>query len=175
MQTPDIKHNTNPKMRYEITLTIKDAPGPFDSIDGAALYDIANKECSPFNSFIGIYNHPPTQDSRLTLSQMSDREYIGSTYLDLLQDEDYYGLGVCHWAMDRVIFRMKAGSSEFVASILRDEIISQQPQTVYLSKRAYMDRSIESGIGNSTLLNDAVRQHPEQFFPATITAKENFQ
>ena len=175
VNTPDISHNPDPKMGYEITLTIKDAPGSFDSIDAAALYDVANNECSPFDKFIGIHRHPPTQDIHLPVIPMSDHEYTATAYLDLLKDEDYYDLGVCHWTMDRVIFRLKAGNAEFVASILRNNIISQQPATIYLLKQAYVDRATDSRPGNSTLLNDVVKRHPELFFPVTIVARESFQ
>lgn len=173
-QHPHVTHNAHPKMRYEITLTIKDAPGLFDSVTGSALYEVTNEKCSPFSKFMGIYRPPSIQDNQLLVTQVSDHEYVVTTYLDLMKDEDYYDLGVCHWAMNQVIFRLKAGGAEFIASILRDEIISQQPTTIYLLKEAYLHRA-EHSSGNSMLLNDMVRQHPDRFFPVTLTAREQFE
>lgn len=174
-QHPHVTHNAHPKMRYEITLTIKDAPGLFDSVTGSALYEVTNEKCSPLSKFIGIHRRPPTQDVHLLITQVSDYEYTGTTYIDLLKDEDYYGLGVCRWKMDRVIFRLKSNNAQFIASIPQDKIISQQPATIYLLRQAYVDRATESRAGNSTLLNDVVKQHPERFFSLTILARESFQ
>ncbi|MQQ99823.1 hypothetical protein [Glaciimonas soli] len=69
MNTPDIKQNPHPKMRYEITLTIKDAPGPFDAVTGFMQYDVTNEQCSPYNEFIGIYRNPGSESADISGQQ----------------------------------------------------------------------------------------------------------
>lgn len=42
MKTPDIKQNSHSKMRYEVTLTVNSAPGPFDAVMGFVQYTVMN-------------------------------------------------------------------------------------------------------------------------------------
>jgi hypothetical protein len=80
MNAPDIKHNPYPKMRYEITLTIKGAPGPFESIKGYMLYKVTNEQCAPFERFAGIYRPPPAitnNHHRLPLRRLRGGSHAG--------------------------------------------------------------------------------------------------
>jgi hypothetical protein len=174
MKTPDIKHNPHPKMRYEITLAIQDAPGPFESVTGFMQYEVANEECAPKDTFAGVYRKPPIQHPPIVFTRMSDFVYTGTLYLDLMRDEDYYGLGVCHWAMTAAIVEMKANGAVFSTSTSLNDVTSQKSSTEYLWKKAYLDPASRDGSGNSVPLIDAVKQHPASYFSATLTAKEDF-
>lgn len=176
VNTPDIKKNRHPKMRYEITLTIKGSPGPFDEVTGFMQYDVANEQCAPFDKFIGIYHKPPGQSPPIALVPVGANEYKGAIHLDLLQDEDYYGLGVCHWFMTAVVAQLKIGEVTFSPGILQEQIINGQTITQFFPKNAYGDDSIphRSVLGMSTLDEIDSRYHDE-FFSITSSAKELFE
>jgi hypothetical protein len=175
MNNPDIKHNPNPKIRYEITLTIKDAPGPFESIKGYMLYKVTNEQCAPFERFAGIYHPPPDQDLPFTLTQVSDQEYKGTIYLDLLQDEDYYGKGVCHWSMPFVLANLKVGEVTFGPDISQAQIIQEQSVQQYFPKKAYGDNSVKDmGYAGSTM-SETIANYRDEFFSITLSAKERFE
>src|ERR1700752_4864262 len=83
MKTPDIKLNPHPRMRYEIALTIHDAPGPFDSVSGYMQYEVTDKHCSPENPISGTWN-PPFKDIPIAFTRMGDNIYTGTVHFDLL-------------------------------------------------------------------------------------------
>ncbi|NJC39416.1 hypothetical protein GGR60_003991 [Xanthomonas arboricola] len=51
---PVYRKNPNPTQAYRITMTIEDAPGPFEWISGTAFYQITNhKQCTPIEPIAG--------------------------------------------------------------------------------------------------------------------------
>ncbi|MGO1070090.1 hypothetical protein [Lysobacter sp. CA199] len=44
---PEFKQNSQPKQRYQLTLTIANAPGPFVSVQGFMQFDMKTSECPP--------------------------------------------------------------------------------------------------------------------------------
>jgi hypothetical protein len=173
MNTPDIKRNPHPKIRYEITLTIHDAPGPFDAVSGHVQYEVADERCSPENTYTGTWN-PPHAREPFALSQVDDHSYSGTVYLDLLQDEDYYDLGVCHWRAAFAVADMKVEDVTFSTSVSSNDMTAQRPSTEYLWKQAYMGPASDDGSGNSVPLIEAVKRNPERYFSATLTARAAF-
>jgi len=179
MKTPDIKQNPHPKMRYEITLKIQGAPGPFESVSGNMAYEVANEQCTPFDKFVGIYHRPPTQYLPITLERTNDHGYRGTIYLDVLQDEDYYGLGVCHWRLMNASIMLKAGKMVFTPYMDLDQIAAQQSAVQYFHKSDYSgDASKDGGSAAripGTLAAEYLEQHPEKRFSITMSAKESFE
>ena len=179
MNTPDIKRNPSPKVRYEITLTITDAPGRFDSAEGYVSYEVTNEQCAPFEKFAGIYRKPPSQHPSFSLARVSDNEYKGIVYLDLLQDEDYYGLGVCHWKPINVGAQLKAGKVAFSPYISVDKVASQQSSMQYFYRSDYgIETSSHSDSATSLLgspVTDYLEKHPELRFEIIMTAKEKIE
>jgi hypothetical protein len=100
MKQPDIKLNPQPKMRYELTLSVHDAPGPFESVSGFMQYEVQNEqECVPADVISG-HHQRLSIDPDIEFKRLGDSQtYKGTVYLDLVQDGDYYGLGVCRWKM----------------------------------------------------------------------------
>jgi hypothetical protein len=175
MNTPDVKHNPNPKMRYEITLTIKDAPGPFESITGYMLYKVVNEQCAPFEKFIGIYRTPPGQNVPFALTRVNDHEYNGIIYLDLLQDEDYYGKGACRWSMPFVLTNLKGGGVTFAPDVSQEQIIQQQSVTLYFPKKAFGNPALQGSSDGGTTISDIVASYRDEFFSITLSTKEKFK
>ncbi|MGH8159819.1 MAG: hypothetical protein ACREPQ_17005 [Rhodanobacter sp.] len=130
------KKNPHPKERYEITFTIRDAPGPFDSITASAAYEISNKDCVPTQPISGA-NPSPSPIISFDVTHVNTNTYRGYVYLDLLQDEDYYGLGVCHWALTSAGPDIKVRNVNFGGSLDSGEIAGQKTVIWYQWKPYY--------------------------------------
>lgn len=169
MKKPDIKHNPNPKMGYEITLIIDDAPGPFESVTGLMQYEVANERCAPEHPISGS-RHPPLAPVPFSLSRVGDNTYTGTLYLDLLLSEDYFGLGMCHWTMKYASIGMRAGGVTFSAGISGEKISAQASELTYFPKDIYgRDGDIPMG---GTPRSRWITDDASKFFTAMLSAKE---
>lgn len=128
-------------MRHEITLTIKEAPGPFDSVQASAGYDIDNARCIPLSPGSGA-TIAPEKVVPIPLTPVSDATYHGVVYVDQLQDEDYYGLDVCHWKLTSVDAGLSVGQSMIVAGLTLKDLLSQGAVTRYFSNRDFTDSNL---------------------------------
>lgn len=174
MKKPDIKLNPHPKMRYEITLTIEDAPGPFDAVEGSAGYEVANGSCVPLTPFSGA-TLTPEKDVPMALSRVSDKVYKGELYVDLLVDEDYFGLGLCRWSMPFANFSLRIGNLAFGHSIALNDILANRSATRYFSTLSYRE-SAPLKDGERPWVNSGNAQRsdfkePKSTFSMTLTAK----
>lgn len=139
----DFKQNPNPKQRYDITMTIANAPGQFASVESFMQYDVVNSEClPPPDSNPGGYNSPtPTAEPVVTLRKVSDTEYIGTFYTDMMIDEDYYGRGICHWKLIQAGVRLRAtgadGETTFFSTLHLEDLIYEKPVTTYFWKEGF--------------------------------------
>lgn len=176
MKQPDIKLNPQPKMRYELTLTVQDAPGPFESVSGFLQYEVQNEQdCVPADAISG-HHERLSQDPDIEFKRVGDSQtYKGTVYLDLVQDGDYYGLGVCRWKMVGFSAVMKAGEVTFNPYISGDQIAKLQPKTEYFAKKAYGDTSISDRHVPSLATNFVASRIHADFFSTTLTARETFQ
>lgn len=106
------KLNPAPKQAYELVLTLKDAPGPFAIVEGVAQYDASNyADCGRILPATGTAGRITSQEP-VTLRKIGENEYRGTFYLDRMQDEDYYGRGVCHWSLTGVGTMLRATNGE---------------------------------------------------------------
>lgn len=178
MKQPDIKLNPHPKMRYEVTLTIKDAPGAFDAIEGSVFYKVASSRCVPIvyekGSFFTLGEHVP-----LALRRVSDAVYKGEFYADLLVDENYFGKGVCHWVVGLVTANLKKAGVTFNPSINVDPNITyrddmdKNPVTRFFPFQAYLadDRAVLGGYVNRS----DIPSGSKGIFATTLKVEEKFQ
>jgi hypothetical protein len=168
MQKPELKKNPNPKQRYQVTMTIKDAPGAFDSINGYAIYQVLNDVCVPLQPGSGA-RLAPYMRIPVTLTRNGDL-YVGAIYADQMLDEDYYGLGVCKWTLTIAAVELKARTNTFRAHLNIDDknVISQKPKTVYFGSSVYTDSKIENFDYNGEDKPEAFKQ-----FSVETTMKES--
>jgi hypothetical protein len=172
MKTPDIKSNPHPKMRYEITMTIEGAKGPFDSIETIAQYDIANDRCVPLTPGSGA-TIAPDKTFPIHMTKVGENAYRGEIYTDQLVDEDYYGLGVCHWKLTAFSGYLGVKKRMLSSGIEHDEVVAQKPAVRYFSNQNFTNPAltgVDNGDGNRSNYKD-----PADTFSVTYTAKENFQ
>ncbi|WP_431123630.1 hypothetical protein [Variovorax paradoxus] len=189
MKQPDIKLNPHPKMRYEITLTIEDAPGPFESVTGYANFE-TDTNCVPEAPITAANygaKYPLGHSVPVVLRALSANIYQGTMYMDWPEDEDYYGLGVCRWRFSSFSAVMKAGEVSFGASMWDRDVVAQQSKTEYFAKRAYGDNSTPSTVTlpsgltirtapiSSLGTNYVATRIQADFFSTTLAAKEHFE
>jgi hypothetical protein len=111
----------------------------------------------------------------LPLTRVDDIEYKTNVYYDLIKDEDYFHLGMCHWDLKYVGVILKSKGVAFYVAIDSDHIANQGSLTTYHPKVSYFDVSRDDYAGNKVLLNSEIEQYPSQVFSTTLTAKENFE
>lgn len=179
MQARKFRLNPNPKQRYDITMSIKDAPGPFEYVRFAASYEA--KGCSYVISEFGGVIGNPDKSVELQFNRLDGNTYVGTLYLDAMMDEDYYGNGVCHWQLTGMgIGLMAAGAEDetrFSSSLMLDSIKTQSSKTTYFRKEVYpkdslMDGFITSGQENRTVF--ASKYGDDDLFTVTLAAKKVF-
>lgn len=171
------KLNPSPRQAYALTLTLDKAPGAFGLVEAAAQYDISNEqECGKIQPETGTAGRITSQEN-VALKKISDTEYRGTVYLDLMQDEDYYGRGVCHWEFSGASVLLKATGAEeetrFLSFIEAKTVTAQQALTKYYWKDGYPRSESKS-------FPDTGELGPEQFkpdirdnlFTITLAAKE---
>ena len=165
------KKNPHPLKRYEVTATA-DAPGPWDTVKGYISFQVANVQCVPQDSFTGARNIPNT-DFDFEMTRVDEKTWKGYFYRDFLQDEDYFGQGVCHWDTSGVGAEFITHGMSFTSTDLLDVFLRKGPQAEYFKKSQYLNHSSTL---NSALVSSAdtpeVVQHPDAFFPITVTVKE---
>jgi hypothetical protein len=172
LMDPDIKQNPHPVKRYEITMTIDGAPGPFELIEGHMQFVISNPLCAPQDLVSGA-RPTPIERPPITLTRVNDRLYKGTIYLDLLQDEDYYGLGVCQWKMVASIMSLQAHDVSMGADISYDDIVAQRTVTQYMAKELYHGSAVKDLNVGAGPISDYIAKNRDKFFSITIKAREN--
>jgi hypothetical protein len=170
MQKPDLKMNPNPKKRYEVTMAIQDAPGPFDSINAYAVYQVLNDVCVALQPGSGA-RLAPYKKLPITLTRSGD-SYVGTIYADQMLDEDYYGLGVCKWTLTIAGVELKARTNTFGAylNINDKNVISSQPKVTYFGHSVYTDPKVENFDYKGEDKREAFKQ-----FSVTTTMKGSAQ
>lgn len=133
--------NPEPRLAYEVTLKIKDAPGPFALVNGGAQYDVVNEaECGRINPATGTAGRITSHED-VVLRRIAEDEYRGTVYLDLLQDDDYFGRGVCRWEFTGVSALLKAtgaeGETRFLSFMKAGRFTTGESQVLYYPEKSY--------------------------------------
>jgi hypothetical protein len=165
------KKNPHPIKRYEVTATA-DAPGPWDVVKGYLSFKVSNVTCVPQGSLTGARNVPIT-DFDFEMKRVDEKTWKGYFYRDFLQDEDYFGLGICHWDTSGVGAEFIAHSVSFSSTDVLDVFLRNGSQAEYFKKSDYLNHSLAGdGALVSSVDTPEVIQHPENFFPIMVTVKE---
>ncbi len=172
MKNPDIKLNPNPRMRYEITATVKGAPGAFEAIGGHVDYKVMNPACVPLTPYNGA-TVEPKKALPVVYERTGDGVYKGVVYVDHVQDEDYFGLGVCHWSIVGATADFHHGQVNFSPAIYLKDILAGTEVVRYFSLHSYENvshDSIDVGAPSKSAYNE-----PERTFTITLKAAEKLQ
>ncbi|RZA36948.1 MAG: hypothetical protein EOP92_02715 [Lysobacteraceae bacterium] len=177
--SPSLRHkfriNPQPKRRYDITMTIRDAPGPFGMVKFWAHY--LAPDCMYWTDKFAGTTGRPTHTIEMPFQKLDDTTYVGTVYLDGMLDEDYYGDGVCHWQLSEVAVGLQATGAQdetgFVPDVGPDSVVSQESVTKYFWKGGYPNSRIPSY--SDFGFSDPQRYKPEiqdELFSITLDSKE---
>lgn len=136
MKQPDVKLNPSPRMRYEITATLHGVPGHLDLVEGHVDYEVSNPACVPMTPVMGA-TVVPQKSVPVTFQRAGEDVYKGEIYLDRLQDEDYFGQGVCHWAVVGAAAGFRHGAVKFSPAIYKDDILGKRDVVKYFSHKSF--------------------------------------
>ncbi|WP_312318946.1 hypothetical protein [Stenotrophomonas sp.] len=136
-----VKLNPAPQEAIGFTWKVEGAPGTFAKVTSLAQYDVINDdECGYIHPVAGTPGRMTTSEP-VTLTKVSDTEYAGTVYRDLLQDGNYYDRGLCHWELTGVAvnFRAegKAGATRFQSYIGEDRLVSGGLLILHYAKMDY--------------------------------------
>jgi hypothetical protein len=167
---PELKQNPSPKQRYDITMTIQDAPGPFDAVAGYVVYQVLNDVCVALQPGSGA-RLAPHIEIPIVLTRTGE-SYKGEFYADRMLDEDYYGLGICKWTLTIAGVKLKARTNTFRADFYGSlsKQMPSQPMTLYFLNSVYTDPSVQDFDHGATARRPDYAQ-----FSVTITTKKDFQ
>ncbi|TCV97641.1 hypothetical protein EC912_101658 [Luteibacter rhizovicinus] len=174
--TPDVKQNPNPKMRYEITLTVNDAPGSFDAVTGLADYEVKDLSCVPVTGApLNAMRMPPeTKRIAINFRRIANDVYRGDVYLDGVIDEDYFGLGVCHWSLDTVITFVRTNNLTLSPRIPREEFSIKKGRLTYFDRENYKRNQVEETEYGWLHHSQIAPNRQDHLFSITLSAKEAF-
>lgn len=166
------KKNPHPVKRYEVTATAQ-SPGPWDSVKSYIGYDVINPECTPEDKFLGVHELPQDVGQDIEMTKVDKNTWKGYFFRDFIEDEDYYGLGDCHWDATSVTANFTAHGIRFNSGSVLNEFLRKGPQTGYFKKSIFGDRSFPlDSIPGFSVSNPQVIQEPGAFFPIMVTVKE---
>lgn len=135
---PRIELNQHPKMHYAISVSIDNPPGPFDNIDAVVDYGVTNNSCVPEQPFSGA-RILPSKHVSLKLRKTGNVTYESDMYVDLVQDEDYYSMGVCRWSLAAITVTAKRQKMAFITPLSAKNFRSTGAETRYFSYSSYAD------------------------------------
>lgn len=141
---PEIKPNPRPQEQYELVMTVRNAPRAFQQVSGHAQFDIPSEDdaCLPLDQTraLGGVRNRPSKELPVEFRRVSDSEYRAVFFADALLDEDYYGLGVCHWQLTAVGVNLTAPPAVFSTETWGDAIRTGAEQVTF-SPKALFDQS----------------------------------
>jgi len=135
---PDVKLNPDPRMSYEITVKVENAPGSFDHVEGSVDYKVANPECVPLTPMVGA-TLVPEKRVAMRLMPVGNNVYKAHVLADLIHDEDYYRKGVCHWTVVGANADFSHDIIDFSPAIFKEDIIRGGSVKKYFSNESYTE------------------------------------
>jgi hypothetical protein len=123
-----IKLNSSPSHSNIVNIDFKNHPGPLSEVEAIAHYKVGDG-CTPPQPLSGAVL-PPEHSLPLAVKRVHGDSYQATFYLDALHNDDYFGLGICHWALQNLTVTFKSPATQFLASFSNstDSILSNTEQ-----------------------------------------------
>ncbi|WP_175217612.1 hypothetical protein [Achromobacter deleyi] len=131
-----VQPNPDTSRRIGIIATVEGAPGPFDRVDGHADYRVSNAACTPLTPVTGA-TVVPEQRVPVTFDRQADGTFRAEVVLAPFRDEDYFGQGVCHWALAGVVADFHRGQVDFSPAIGLADAASSRTIVKHFSNASY--------------------------------------
>jgi len=121
----DVKTNPAAHGGNAVAFQLSDLPGAVRLLGAQLHYKVENRDCVPmdYGLAVGGVRLPPQYALAASFWLAPDGALVVETPDDALIDEDYFGLGVCHWELESVslAFASRSGA-RFVATLNTSEI-----------------------------------------------------
>ncbi|MCW0370969.1 hypothetical protein [Xanthomonas sacchari] len=158
---PVYRKNPHPTQAYRITMTIEGAPGPFGYVSGTAFYDMINHEqCTPIEPIEGVWSKSGESGIPIDFKKVDESTYVGTVYADGMVDENYYGKGVCRFALSGVGVTLRATGNRvetrFQPALFKGEVEKAASIATYFWKGGYPRDQMEN-------YPDSGHRDPEKF------------
>lgn len=145
---PDIKINPNAKERYEIVVTVEDAPETLKRFAGKVQYTIQNRrECLPvdYTRSLGGSRHNYDKSIEVMFEATEAGVYKSFFFMDAVLDENYYGLDVCHWSATVIAGKLDIADSKLSRlGVGINELLSQPfPVERYCLRSEHIEDYVE--------------------------------
>ncbi|WP_434778659.1 hypothetical protein [Neisseria sp. Ec49-e6-T10] len=164
--------NPNPQQHYQMTITIKNAPGPLDKFESFAHYGVQN--CSYILDNTPEASGHPDKHIPLQFKKIADNKYQGDFYVDAMKDEDYYGQGICKWEFWGVDAAFTATGSDkdtlFEASITEKDLQTKKIELNHLKEKYPTIEDFAGALSQGKLKKE--RFKPEEYFTFDIELEE---
>ena len=132
--------NPHPKQAYRLRIKINDAPGPLKLMRNMSV-GYGARDCSYIINHIEGASANPEKKVRAETRKLAEFEYEAIIYADAVQDEDYFGEGVCHWKAEGFGLGFQATGSPnetiFNFGDSLDDLIEKKTLTKYYWKGGY--------------------------------------
>lgn len=165
MEEPKVQINPNPTSQYRLYITIEKSPRSFDAIDGLASYQIPDESCLPRVKFSGA-RRAPSGAVPISIQKISDIAMETKVAKDGLLDEDYYGLGVCHWHLVAFSVRLRINQTTFSTPVFSEQMVDGNVIKGYFPNRGF--ESTLSGFDIPASADPHSFPDPEATFNVTI-------
>lgn len=132
-----VRFAPTPVERYSVTATFDELQDGVDDFSGVARFSVSNPGCVPLDphrAFGGV-RLAPRHAQPLDWRRGADGVYRAGFDLDALQDENYFGLGLCRWRFDGLEVRFVVGGAHFVHAIAANEVSAQRERRGYFLVR----------------------------------------
>ncbi len=122
----DVRQKASPKKHHDVVFTFNGLPDAISDVTATADYAVDNIECVPARVGSGARLRPEHSLS-LNLQRIDGNKYATTVYTDAIEDEDYYGLGVCRWSLNWTTLRFRSATTAFVGAIAMDQMQAGKP------------------------------------------------
>ena len=174
--------NPHPKQAYRLRIKINDAPGPLKLMRNMSV-GYGARDCSYIINHIEGASANPEKKVRAETRKLAEFEYEAIIYADAVQDEDYFGEGVCHWKPEGfgLGFTATGGQDETVFNFgdALDNLIEKKILTKYYWKWSYPYFTREDGSISPDFVNFGITspelysaEEHKEMFTITVTLEE---
>ena len=172
---PDVqaRQNPAPKRVYVLALRFTGLPAAVTRLSVTANYEVDNLDCVPldYTKALGGIRLPPEQRIELTLQRVDESTYTTTVHEDAFLDEDYYGLGVCHWSLGTASAHFHSPSTQFVGGISADQLVAEAEVTEHYLVRDFAQKPAVGDVVFGEDKSDFYLASLGPQFKLTITAR----
>lgn len=172
---PDVRPSINPSpaQRYVLTLRFDGLPGEVADLDATADFEVENRDCVPydFTRAVGGVRLPPRHSVPLVLERVDAGTWTAVVHEDALLDEDYYGLGVCRWALNNASVHFRSDATRFVGGIPADRLLAGGTMVDHFLTRDFAQKPEPMEVVFGEEAGDYYQASAGPQFTLTITAR----